>query len=258
MGRMLGSFADSEELDRPELNKCPDCSCFFAADACPICGKVCPEHMRAGNRPAPKRRKSRPRGSGRSTFINWYHSWWFIVLMMFIFPIVGIILLATSPHKKWMKILFIVVALIYSVVSFFGVGGIISRVEDWFDSPVEDSLPKDEYLSRCEALTAEQFYRSADHYEDRFVSLTLCVEQRVTYTDKYYNDRSYICYICQAENGSEFKIVIRDCLLEDAQNFISGDTVTVYGEGAGECEVYDANYNYTTAPCLNVAYAVVH
>ena len=25
MGRMLGSFADNNELDRPDLNKCPDC-----------------------------------------------------------------------------------------------------------------------------------------------------------------------------------------------------------------------------------------
>ena len=39
MGRLLGSFADREELDRPDLNKCPDCKCFFGGDNCPICGK---------------------------------------------------------------------------------------------------------------------------------------------------------------------------------------------------------------------------
>ena len=39
MGRMLGSFDNPEELDRPDLNKCPDCNCFFAGDNCPLCGK---------------------------------------------------------------------------------------------------------------------------------------------------------------------------------------------------------------------------
>ena len=49
MGRMLGSHG-SEELDRPDLNKCPDCGCFFSSDNCPLCGKPCPEEMRAGNK----------------------------------------------------------------------------------------------------------------------------------------------------------------------------------------------------------------
>ena len=57
MGRMLGSFADDTELDRPDLNKCPDCKCYFAGDTCPLCGKVCPEEMRAGNRKPVKVKK---------------------------------------------------------------------------------------------------------------------------------------------------------------------------------------------------------
>ena len=78
MGRMLGAFDDDVELDRPDLNKCPDCNCFFAGDNCPICGKVCPEHMRAGNRAPVKQQKKKKRssGSGRVTFVEWYHSWW--------------------------------------------------------------------------------------------------------------------------------------------------------------------------------------
>ena len=59
MGRMLGAFADDGELDRPDLNKCPDCNCFFAGNNCPICGKECPEEMRAGNR-APVKPKKQP------------------------------------------------------------------------------------------------------------------------------------------------------------------------------------------------------
>ena len=46
MGRMLGSFDPEDELDRPDLNKCPDCGCYFATDNCPLCGKVCPPEMR--------------------------------------------------------------------------------------------------------------------------------------------------------------------------------------------------------------------
>jgi len=57
MGRLLGSHADDRELDRPDLNKCPDCGCFFPQDNCPLCGKPCPEEMRAGNRKPPKKSK---------------------------------------------------------------------------------------------------------------------------------------------------------------------------------------------------------
>ena len=67
MGRSLGYF-DSEELDRPELNKCPDCECYFASEECPLCGKVCPEAFRAGNR-APVKKKKHKNSSGRVQFI---------------------------------------------------------------------------------------------------------------------------------------------------------------------------------------------
>ena len=116
MGRLLGSFADEDELDRPDLNKCPDCECFFDGDECPICGKVCPEEYRAGNRKAVKKKRNKGGTQYRVTFIPWYHSWWFILLMMFFSPfsIAGIVLLLTSPHKKGMKILFVTLMLIYA------------------------------------------------------------------------------------------------------------------------------------------------
>ena len=115
MGRTLGAF-DSDEMDRPDLNKCPDCGCFFVQDTCPICGKLCPEEMRAGNRKPVKQKKNRGSvGSGRVVFVNWYHSWWFMALMMFIFPLAAIILLATSPYKRKHKIMissYLIVSLI--------------------------------------------------------------------------------------------------------------------------------------------------
>ena len=88
MGKLLGSHG-SEELDRPDLNKCPDCNCFFAGDNCPLCGKECPEEFRAGNREKVKQQKHRRgRGSERVEFISWYHRWWFIILMLFVAPVV--------------------------------------------------------------------------------------------------------------------------------------------------------------------------
>ncbi|MBR6682446.1 MAG: hypothetical protein IKL40_05635 [Clostridia bacterium] len=258
MGRLLGSHSDDQELDRPDLNKCPDCDCFFAGDNCPLCGKECPENMRAGNRPAVKhKKKRRSSGSSRVTFIEWYHSWWFIIIMMFIFPLAGIILLITSPHKTWKKVLFVSIAVIYSVISFFGIGSIFSGFTEMFDKPVDDSISMEEYIEKCESITAEQFYRASDGYKDRFVCMKLQIEKKVTYTDEYYNDRDYTCYLCFAENGSQYKIVIRDCLLEDQQRFVPGDVITAYGEGAGECHVFDDEYGHSTYPCLNMAYVVL-
>ena len=75
MGKLLGVHESDEELDRPDLNKCPDCGCFFAEPYCPLCGKECPEEFRAGNRkPVRRSRRRRTENPGRVTFIEWYHS----------------------------------------------------------------------------------------------------------------------------------------------------------------------------------------
>ena len=87
--------------------------------------------------------------------------------------------------------------------------------------------------------------------------MKLRIIEKVTYVDSFYNDKDFLCYLCEAEDGSEFRIAVRDCLLEDRQRFVAGDVITVYGEGAGECEVYDEEYNYRTVPCLNMAYVVL-
>ncbi len=259
MGKMLGAFADEQELDRPDLNKCPDCKCFFESDNCPFCGKECPENMRAGNRPAVKQKKKKKySGTGRVTFIDWYHSWWFIAIMILFFPIVGMVLLFTSPHEKRKKVLFITIAVVYMVISTYGIGNIISGVSEMWNKPVDDSLTKNEYVAKCETVTAEQFYRTSDNYKDKFVCIRLQVTENVTYVDSFYNDKDYLCYLCEAEGGSDYRFVIRDCLLEDKQKFIPGDVITVYGEGAGECEVYDDEYNLFTTACLNMAYVIVN
>lgn len=254
-GRPLGAFADDEELDRSDLNKCPDCNCFFDGRFCPSCGKECTEEMRAGNRPAVKRARKK-----RTTTIPtaWYYAWWFIVLMLFVFPIVGIVLIVTSPHDTWKKVLAVVIALaclLFPIGLAIG-GSLLSGIADWFESPVDDSITKEEYIARCESVTPEQFYRLSDAYEGKFVSLTLKVTESVTCVDEYYNDEEDLCYLCEAENGSEYKLIVRDCLLDERQRFIAGDVIVVYGEGAGDREAYDAEYNYTTNPCVNMAYVV--
>ena len=126
MGRMLG-YHGSDELDRPDLNKCPDCGCFFATDACPLCGMICPEEMRAGHRAKVRHKKHRS-SSGRVQFIPWYYSWWFIIFVFCISRVAGIILFATSPYSKKLKITVTVIALAVALLSYAGVG---YRLRGW-------------------------------------------------------------------------------------------------------------------------------
>lgn len=256
MGRMLGVFDNDEELDRPDLNKCPDCGCFFPGECCPICGKPCPEEMRAGNRkPVKKQRARRSSGSGRVTFVDWYHSWWFIAIIMFIFPIAGIVLLITSPHQKWKKILFVGIAAVYMLVSSFGFL-LLPYLQNAFDKPVNTSIKRAEYVSRCEGVSADSIYRSATNCEDEYLRITLTVLYRVENVEDYYSGDTY--YLCRATDGSGLYFVVRDCLIEDKQNFLANDVITVYGEGAGEQAVYNAQSDgVQNAPCINMAYVIV-
>ncbi|MBQ4091058.1 MAG: hypothetical protein IJC64_01945 [Clostridia bacterium] len=130
MGKMLGAFDNPEELDRPDLNKCPDCECYFAGDNCPLCGKVCPEEMRAGNRKPPKKQKHRRRSSsGRVVFVEWYHTWWCILLATIFMAPLGIILMLTSPHKTVYKVIFTVAVVLVEFVIPAAVSVIFALIE---------------------------------------------------------------------------------------------------------------------------------
>ena len=150
MGKLLGAYDDIDN-EREDLNKCPDCECFFAQDVCPMCGKPCPEEMRAGNRkPVKRKKRRRSRGSGRVTFVEWYHSWWFIAIMMIFMPLAGIILLATSPHKSTHKVIFIVLAVAYTVlITFGGLFDALGFVGNMLEKPVDTSLSREEYIEKC-------------------------------------------------------------------------------------------------------------
>jgi hypothetical protein len=246
---MLGSFADTEELDRPDLNKCPDCGCFFPQDNCPLCGKPCPEEMRAGNRKPPKKSRKKHTGSDRVVFVDWYHSWWFIILMLFISRLIGIILLITSPHKKRVKIAVAAAAVIYGIISTIGLGTIIGGFTAIFDRPVDTSMSRDDYAAQAITLAPEDFYRNAAAYEKQAVSMTLTVSRRINAGNETY----YLCI----EDGGRFTLLLRDCLIDQNLNLLPGDTVIVYGMGAGNLTVYDEAYNAYTAPCINAAYIVM-
>lgn len=258
MGKFLGAY-DGEEIDRPDLNKCPDCACFFAGDNCPLCGKACPEEFRAGNRKPVKKKKRRNNPSSRTvTFMEWYHSWWVIILALIFFPIMGIILLLTSPHKKSLKIGVAAVAIIWGIVSYFGIGNIIGNFSNAFDKPVDTSLTREEYIAECQTITAEEFYRGGDQYTGEFVSFTVTVSHKIVDVDAEYNGNLYpTYYICNDGSGNQFEILVRDCVQDSGRNYISGDVIIIYGEGAGEITVYDSDYNTHTAPSVNVAYVEV-
>jgi hypothetical protein len=255
MGRMLGSFADDDELDRPDLNKCPDCDCFFASDTCPLCKKVCPEEMRAGNRKPVKHKKQRRNtGSGRVTFISWYHRWWFILLMLWFLPIVGLVLLISSPHEKWKKWLVASIAIIYALLSFVGVGTLINGFTTLFDPPVNTSLSYEEYVERCEEITAEQYYRSFAEYEDKFVKVELKIVEKTQFSGSTPYAEN-IHYICTPIDSSDYFIILQDCLVGSSQVFIAGDIITVYGEGDEFTYTFDQDSKRIEGPCLNMAYA---
>ncbi len=247
MGRSLGYF-DSDELDRPELNKCPECECFFASEECPLCGKVCPEDFRAGNR-APVKKKKHKNSSGRVQFIPWYHTWWFILIMMFVMPVVGIILFFTSPYSKGWKIAGVVVGLLYFVFVYMGVGWMLIDMM-LSEDLVNDDISREEYVQLCESMNAEDYCRDA-YNEGNYVTLELVVEAKTEV-------EGYAFYLCtdRTDRDSRWEILVMDCSVYRKTNYIHGDVLRVYGECSGIAEGKMKQVDaYTDAPLLYMAYS---
>ncbi len=260
MGRLLGSH-DTDDLDRPDLNKCPECGSYFAptTEHCPICSAFCPEEYRAGNRKQVKVKKQTfSRASSRVVFVDWYHSWWFIVLAMVFMPLIGVVLLITSPHPKKQKITFVVLALLYTVLVSWGVGGmLIGMVRGQLQQPVDTSLSRTDYIAACETVDAEAFYRTADSRRGEKLAVVLTVREAIVDIEGSYSGDRYPNYYLCSDAEATFTVIVRDCITEDRINLLPGDVVTFYGECAGGITVTDLQYNPHTAPCLNAAYAVL-
>ncbi len=252
MGRSLGYF-DSDELDRPELNKCPDCECYFATEECPLCGKLCPEEMRAGNRAKVKPPKKRRNSSGRVQFIPVYHTWWFILIMMFVFFPAGIVLFLTSPYSRKAKIIVassVVGGYLLLTAAGFGLALLMSRLEP---SYVNDGISRAEYVETCEEMDVESFYRVANDY-GRYVCLELTViEKNVEHSIDVY-DVGATYYRCRDRNGGELIIYVQDCNLGTPMQFLPGDMIRVYGESGGMVSFLQGSSYTEERPCLYMAY----
>ena len=248
----------SEERDFPDLNKCPDCETFFADLHCPLCGKECPEEMRAGNRKPVKPSRNRGRGndSGRVLFVPWYHTTWFIVMMCFLQPIVGLILIWTSHWRKGSKILAtLLMASPYILAFLFIFFGMISDFL-WEETlPVNTEIDRAAYVELCEMADPEQLYRNAEDYRDQYVSVTLVVD--AVYTDELEVESEYTTYyLCHATSeGREWTFLVRDWRQEDPINLARGDVITVWGQGGGNMELYTSYDGTVKAPGIHMLYA---
>ncbi len=257
MGRFLGSHT-TDELDRPDLNRCPECGSYFAptSEYCPICSAFCPDEYRAGNRkPVKAKRQTFSRSSSRVTFVEWYHSWWFIALALLFMPLVGVVLLITSPHKKSHKLIFAAIAVLYTVLVSWGVGGRLIGMLRGMESPVDSSLSMTEYVAVCETVDAEAFYRTADSRIGDKIEVTLTVRAIIADVEGTYNHELYPNYYLCSDAQQRFTVLVRDCVKENRINLLPGDVVTFWGECVGSATVTDQNHSLHTAPCLNAAYA---
>ena len=245
MGKFLGSHT-GEELDRPDLN-----------NNCPLCGKMCPEEMRAGNRKPIKKPQERNSNAGRVTFVPWYHSWWFIILSFFIFsPIVALVLLLTSPHKKSHKITAVILVGVWVIIVPLVLTLVFPLITNLFEPPLVDgSMEIDDYLSSATKVTPEEYYRLPESYYDKNVIIELKVISKLSvsdYQDVYdYNTITY--FLCEDANNDNVTILVRDCLLEGYKNPLPGDVIKVYGKAAGEIFVTSTDNQTYELPSVNMA-----
>ena len=253
MSANLGFFAEDRERDFPELNKCPDCETFFADANCPLCGKECPEEFRAGNRKPVKQKKyRRPSGNGRVQFVPWYHTVWFIVLMLFVQPVVGLILTWSGVWKThWKIIVTVLVILPYLLMAFFGIYSAITEQLHTREIPINLESTDDEYRASCTKPDAEALYRNSNDYVGNYVNMELNVAE-VTNTYYYNADnvcmdaKVYLCYIEQDERTLEF--FVADYRQQDQIRLAIGDKIAVWGEVAGEIESSVNGGNLSSRP----------
>ncbi|MBQ9131133.1 MAG: hypothetical protein IJX62_01500 [Clostridia bacterium] len=254
----LQFFAHEAPQDYPHLNKCPDCETFFADLTCPLCGKVCPEEMRAGNRKPPKQKWEDPyrRGSGRVQFVPWYLSTPFIIVMLFVFPIAGLVLTWMGCWQKKWKIL---VTVLFGLSALLPIvlGTVLSLVMQFIfteDINVDLNMPQAEYVEHCQQAETDvvDIFRNTDDHAGEFVQMTVTVGDAF---QNYLVDSYVWYYRCTTEfNGKEYAFLIRDFRREGSENLMQGDRITVYGQVLGTVEV-STHEEELRGPCIAMRFA---
>ena len=253
MGSQLGFFADRNEIDYPELNKCPSCETFFADEKCPLCGEICPEEYRAGNRKPvkPPKKRRRSNGNGRVQFIPWYYSTPFIIAMLIFMPVVGLILVWTGPWRRGLQILATVLVLLVfllpTILGFLSVF-LLNLFLNNQTPPYSTTLSQAEYVELCQTVDAEQLYRYSDAHAGEFVTLTLTV----TDVEEAYDESSvaYQAYVCETVSGGKtWTFLLLDCQESgEVVRLTVGDTVTCYGEVCGTVYLTEENGSTQSLP----------
>jgi hypothetical protein len=123
----------------------------------------------------------------------------------------------------------------------------------WDQPLVNDKLPREEYVQRCERMDVESFYRVTNDY-GRFVCLELTViEKDVEHSIDVY-DIGATYYLCRDAGGGETVIYVQDCNLGQPMQFLPGDMIRVYGESAGMMAFLRGESYTEERPCLYMAY----
>jgi hypothetical protein len=171
--------------------------------------------------------------------------------MFFVSRIAGLILFITSPYSKKAKII-TAASVVGGFVLLLVAGGILLPML-WDQPLVNDKLPREEYVQRCERMDVESFYRVTNDY-GRFVCLELTViEKDVEHSIDVY-DIGATYYLCRDAGGGETVIYVQDCNLGQPMQFLPGDMIRVYGESAGMMAFLRGESYTEERPCLYMAY----
>lgn len=256
MGAPIGYFANQQPVDYPDLNKCPDCETFFQSDTCPLCGKVCPEEFRAGNRKTVKQKKIKySHSSGRVEFVPWYYSGWFITAMLVVFPILGLILLWQSNAEKGWKIGGTLLPVVLHIAP--TLIGILMGMLSFSSMPEPPVESREEYVAMCEAIDAEDYYRSSNEMVGQHVTMNLTVKRKILDETGSLGPVT-VFYECEAQVGNQrFPILLADCRREDLSNLTTGDKITVWGETYGGWSVYSSAVGVVEEPTVLMYYVAL-
>ena len=238
MGRFgtpqLGYLRDNNDNDIPELNKCPDCGAFFEGDICPVCKKVCPEEMKAGNRKPPKKRRRREKSNYRSVPTDLFHQTWFIIIALCISKLVGIVLVWTSDWKKWVKVVVTVIA-VFGIYIYYILGMLIMNGGNIFHPDdttptcyiydTSDSESEEDYKSQCRTVSYSQLMRDPGSCSGLYITGEYTVVKRTEGLEARSNRFGDFIFASDGD-GHIFAFFDRR---DKGPGVVPGDRITVYG-----------------------------